>query len=81
MVNDQPDPVRFLKVACDLIVAAAKAAKGEHPALRRAENVRLSCGRKVMQRRRFGSNISGTRSPRHTMWTVLCGYPLGSFQC
>ena len=31
MVNDQPDPVRFSKVAGDLIVGAAKAAKGERP--------------------------------------------------
>ena len=31
MVNDLPDPVRFLKVAGDLIGAASKAAKGEHP--------------------------------------------------
>ena len=31
MVNDLPDPVRFSKVAGDLIVAAAKAAKAEHP--------------------------------------------------
>jgi hypothetical protein len=30
MVNDLPDPVRFLKVARDLVAAAAKAAKGEH---------------------------------------------------
>jgi DNA-binding NarL/FixJ family response regulator len=31
MVNDLPDPVRFLKVAGNLIEAAAKAAKREHP--------------------------------------------------
>ena len=30
MVNDQPDPVRFLKVAGDLIVEAAKVVKGEY---------------------------------------------------
>ena len=29
MVNDQPDPVRFLKVVGDLVMTAAKAAKGE----------------------------------------------------
>ena len=29
MVNDLPDPVRFLKIAGDLVAAAAKAAKGE----------------------------------------------------
>jgi len=31
MVNDLPDPVRFFKAAGDLLVAAAKAAKGENP--------------------------------------------------
>jgi DNA-binding NarL/FixJ family response regulator len=31
MINDQPDPVRFLKVVGDLVMAAAKAAKGERP--------------------------------------------------
>lgn len=31
MVNDLPDPVQFLKVAGDLIAAAAKGAKGELP--------------------------------------------------
>jgi len=33
MVNDQPDPVRFSKVTGDLIVGAAKPAKGSIPAL------------------------------------------------
>lgn len=31
MATDLPDPVRFLKVAGDLIVTEAKAAKSEHP--------------------------------------------------
>jgi hypothetical protein len=31
MVKDLPDPVRFFKVAGDLMVAVAKAAKGKHP--------------------------------------------------
>jgi DNA-binding NarL/FixJ family response regulator len=31
MINDLPDPARFLKVAGDLVAAAAKAATGEHP--------------------------------------------------
>ncbi len=31
MVNNLPDKVRFLEVACDLVATAAKAAKGEHP--------------------------------------------------
>jgi CheY-like chemotaxis protein len=31
MVNDLPDPVRFRKIAGDLVAAAAKAAKGDRP--------------------------------------------------
>jgi DNA-binding NarL/FixJ family response regulator len=31
MVDDMPDPVRFYKVARDLVAAAAKASDGEHP--------------------------------------------------
>lgn len=31
MVNDLPDPVRFFKIAGDLIVAAAKTPKSKHP--------------------------------------------------
>ena len=31
MVNDLPDSARFLEAAANLITAAAKAAKGEHP--------------------------------------------------
>ena len=31
MVNDMPDPVRFLKVASDLVLSAAKASKKTHP--------------------------------------------------
>jgi DNA-binding NarL/FixJ family response regulator len=31
MMNDLPDPVRFLKVARDLVAAAGKAANGKHP--------------------------------------------------
>jgi DNA-binding NarL/FixJ family response regulator len=31
IVDDLPDPVRFLKIVSDLIVTASKVAKGEHP--------------------------------------------------
>jgi DNA-binding NarL/FixJ family response regulator len=31
MVNDQPDPVRFLKIAGDILAAAVQAAKGNSP--------------------------------------------------
>ena len=31
MVNGLPDPIRFRKVTGDLVAAAAKAAKGDHP--------------------------------------------------
>src|SRR5258708_5812626 len=61
MNNDLPDPVRFSKVTGELIAGAPRLRRENMPALPLAENVRLSCGLKVKQRRRFGSNISGMR--------------------
>ena len=39
IVDGMPDPVRFFNVADDLLLNAAKAAKGEPPALRCVEKV------------------------------------------
>ena len=56
-----PDPVRFQKVASDLITAAAKAVKGERPRVVVCGECAPLFGHEAMQRQRFGSNISGTR--------------------
>ncbi len=79
MVNDQPDPVRFLKVAGDLVVAAAKAAKGEHPRV-------AACGECAPLLWAQGDAEAAIRV--EDLWNeiattyyvdILCGYPLGSF--
>jgi hypothetical protein len=80
MVNDQSDPVRFLKVAGNLIEAAAKAAKGEHPRV-------AACGEcaptlwaqgkadAAVQLEHLWDEIARTCS-----MDILCGYVLNSFQ-
>ena len=62
MVNDQPDPVRFLKVLAISSWLRPRLRRESVPiTLQLAENVDLSCGSKAMQRRRFDLNTSGTR--------------------
>jgi hypothetical protein len=79
MVNGSADPVRFLKVAGDLIVGAAKAVNGE-PVLPLAECVRLYYGRKVMQEGALSLERLWDQIARSNAVGVLCGYSLGSFQ-
>lgn len=80
MVKSMPDPVRFLKVAGDLIVQAAKAVKGEYARV-------AACGECAPLLWAQGNAESAIRL--EYLWdeiaktygvTVLCGYPLGSFQ-
>jgi CheY-like chemotaxis protein len=80
MVNDQPDPVRFLKVTRDLVVAAAKAAKGENPRV-------AACGECAPLLWAQGNAEAAIRLEH--LWNemaklyevnVFCGYSLGSFQ-
>jgi DNA-binding NarL/FixJ family response regulator len=80
MVNDLPDPVRFRKVAGDLVAAAAKAAKGEHPRV-------AACGEcaptlwaqgkadAAIQVEHLWDEIAKTYK-----LDILCGYLLNSFQ-
>jgi DNA-binding NarL/FixJ family response regulator len=80
MVNDLPDPVRFLKVAGDLVAAAAKAATGEHPRV-------AACGEcaptlwaqgkadAAVQVEHLWDEIARTCN-----MDILCGYVLDSFQ-
>jgi DNA-binding NarL/FixJ family response regulator len=80
MVNDLPDPVRFLKVAGDLIAAAARAAKGENPRV-------AACGEcapilwaqgkadAAIQLEHLWDEIAETYDV-----DILCGYVLNSFQ-
>ena len=80
MVNDQPDPVRFSKVAGDLIVGAAKAAKGERPRV-------ATCGECAPLLWAQGNAEAAVRLEH--LWDeiaktydvdVFCGYTMGSVQ-
>jgi DNA-binding NarL/FixJ family response regulator len=80
MVNDLPDPTRFLKVAGNLVAAAAKAAKGKPPRV-------AACGEcapilwaqgkadAAVQVENLWDGIAKTCNV-----DILCGYVLNSFQ-
>ncbi|HET6178585.1 MAG TPA: response regulator [Candidatus Sulfotelmatobacter sp.] len=79
MVNDMPDPVRFMKVASDLIAGAAKAARGEQPRV-------AACGECAPLLWAHGNAEAAIRVEH--LWDeigrtydvdILCGYPLGGF--
>ena len=61
MVNDLPDPLRFLTVFGDLLTSVTKAAKGSHLELQFVVNLQPGCGRKVRRMRRYRSSTSRTR--------------------
>jgi DNA-binding NarL/FixJ family response regulator len=79
MVNDLPDPVRFFRVVGDLMVSAAKAAKGEHPRV-------AVCGECAALLWAQGNAEAAIREEQ--LWDeiaktydvdILCGYPSSSF--
>jgi hypothetical protein len=80
MVDDMPDPVRFLNVTGNLLLNAANAAKGEPPRV-------SACGECSPLLWTQGKAEAAIRLEH--LWNdiakshdvdVLCGYPLGSFQ-
>ena len=80
MVNDLPDPVRFMRTAVDLIMTTAKAVKGES---RRV----VACGECASVLWQQGNAEAAIQLER--LWDqvgrryqvpILCTYPLGSFQ-
>jgi DNA-binding NarL/FixJ family response regulator len=80
MVNDLPDPARFLKVVGGLIAEAAKTVEGEHARV-------AVCGECSPLLWAQGKADAAIRLEH--LWdeiaksyglAVLCGYPLGSFQ-
>jgi len=79
MVNDLPDPARFLKVMAGLIVTASKAAIRDQPRV-------LACGECASLLLAQGKTGAAIRLEE--LWDeiartygvdVLCGYPLGNF--
>jgi DNA-binding NarL/FixJ family response regulator len=80
MVNDLPDPVRFLEIASDLVAAAAKVAKGERPrvaACGECAPILWAQGRvdAAIQLEHLWDEITKTCDV-----DILCGYVLNSCQ-
>jgi DNA-binding NarL/FixJ family response regulator len=80
MVNDLPDPVRFRKVAGELVAAAATAATGAHPRV-------AACGECAPTLWAQGKSDAAIQVEH--LWDeiaktgeldILCGYVLNSFQ-
>jgi hypothetical protein len=80
MVNDLPDPARFLKVAGNLVAAAAKASRGKRPRV-------AACGECSPTLWKQG-NADAAVQVEH-LWDeiaqthevdILCGYVLNSYQ-
>jgi CheY-like chemotaxis protein len=79
MVNDLPDPARFLEAAANLVAAAVKAAKGEHPRVAVCGECdpplwTLGMGEAAIRLEQLWNEIAETHDV-----DILCGYPLGSF--
>jgi len=80
MVNDLPDPARFLKVAGNLVALAAKASRGERPRV-------AACGECAPTLWKQGKSEAAVEVEH--LWDeiatscnvdILCGYVLNRFQ-
>ena len=80
MVNDQPDPVRFLKAAGNLIATAAKASSGERPRVA----VCGECAPTLWEQGKADAAIEvehlWDEIAKSCNVDILCGYVLSSFQ-
>jgi DNA-binding NarL/FixJ family response regulator len=80
MGSDLPDRVRFLKIASDLVMEAAKAAKGDPPRVAACGECAPTLwaqgqGDAAVQLEHLWDEIAGTYEV-----AILCGYVLNSFQ-
>jgi DNA-binding NarL/FixJ family response regulator len=80
MVNDLPDPVRFLELLGDLIVAATEAAKGKHPRVSVfGECVHLLWARgnaeAAIQMEKLGNKLTNIHNV-----DIFCGYSVSSVE-
>jgi DNA-binding NarL/FixJ family response regulator len=80
MVNDLPDPVRFLKVFDDVLASATKAAKAKHPRVAACgEFAPTLCAQgkvdAAIQVEHLTDEVARTQDV-----DILCGYVLNSFQ-
>jgi DNA-binding NarL/FixJ family response regulator len=80
MVNDQPDPGRFLQAASNLIAAAAKASRGDRPRVA----VCGECAPTLWEQGKADAAIEVERLLEQIVKSrnvdILCGYVLSSFQ-
>ena len=80
MVNDLPDPVRFLELLGDLIVGATEAAKGKHPRVSVfGECVHLLWAQgnaeAAIQMEKLGNKLTKIHDV-----DIFCGYSVGSIE-
>jgi DNA-binding NarL/FixJ family response regulator len=80
MVNDMPDPARFLKVAGNLVAAAAKASGGERPRVAACSECAPTLWKEgnadaAVQVEHLWDEIAQTHEV-----DILCGYVLNGFQ-
>ena len=80
MVNDLPDPVRFLELLGDLIVAATEAAEGKHPRVSVfGECVHLLWAQgnaeAAMQMEKLGNKLTKIHNV-----DIFCGYSVGGVE-
>ena len=84
MVNDLPDKARFLKVAGNLVTAAAKVSRGEHPGQRPRVAACGECAPTLWEQGKADAAVEVEH-----LWDeiaksynvdILCGYVLNSFQ-
>jgi hypothetical protein len=80
MVNDLLDPIRFLELLGDLIVAATEAAKGKHPRVSVfGECVHLLWAQgnaeAAIQMEKLGNKLTKIHNV-----DILCGYSVGTVE-
>ena len=80
MVNGLPDPARFLKVAGNLVAAAAKASKGERPRVAAC----CECAPTLWAQGKADAAVQvehlWDEIAKHYNVDILCGYVLNRFQ-
>jgi len=80
MVNDLPEPARFLKVAGNLVAAAAKASKGERPRVAACGE----CAPTLWEQGKADAAVEvehlWDKIAKNCNVDILCGYVLNSFQ-
>ena len=80
MVNDLPDPVRFLEFLGDLIVAATETAKGKHPRVSVfGECVNLLWAQGNVEAAIQMEKLDNNLTKIHNV-DIFCGYSVGSVE-